>query len=107
MWDEINLAVLAEAGSGRRHWSLDPRWETSEAGLRLNRSGVAAGREIPADLLLHRFAMVRDALLSQVRTYAADDWSAHSGPLAEYVMTVPNHDPYWHAAIHLKQLGER
>jgi acetyl esterase/lipase len=41
--------------------------------------------EIPADLLLHRFATARDALLAQVRTYAADDWSAHSGPLAEYL----------------------
>src|SRR5215470_4425295 len=44
MWDEINLAVLAEAAAGRLHWSLDPQWETSDAGRMLNRSGVEAGR---------------------------------------------------------------
>jgi hypothetical protein len=107
MWDEISLAVLAEAGSGRRHWSLDPRWETPEVGRQLNRSGVAAGREIPAELLLHRAASVRDALVAQLQAYAPDDWSANSGPLAQYIMTVPNHDPYWHAAIHLDQLPAR
>ncbi len=47
MWDEINLAVLSEATAGRAHWSLDPRWETPEAGRLLNRGGVAAARQGP------------------------------------------------------------
>jgi hypothetical protein len=38
MWDEINLAVLTEAAASRAHWSLDPLWETPEAGRLLNRS---------------------------------------------------------------------
>ncbi len=46
MWDEINLAVLSEATAGRAHWSLDPRWETPEAGRLLNRGGVAAARSL-------------------------------------------------------------
>src|SRR5262245_28416476 len=55
MWDEINLTVLAEARAGRRHWSLDTRWEQPEVGALLNRSGVAAGLLLPVDLLVHRF----------------------------------------------------
>jgi hypothetical protein len=115
MWDEINLAVLTEAGRARRHWSLDPSWETREAGRMLNTSGVAAGRELPVPLLLHRFAGVRDALLAELRGYAEDQWlapvplagSAYSmGSLAQYVMTVPRAAPCWHAAIHLDKLAE-
>jgi Mycothiol maleylpyruvate isomerase N-terminal domain len=116
MWDEINLAVLTEAGRARRHWSLDPRWETREAGQALNAAGVAAGRELPVTLLLHRFATVRDALLSELRSHHGDGWlaplplgpgPAHSpGSLAQYVMTVPGAAPYWHAAIHLGRLAE-
>src|SRR6266542_2426037 len=116
MWDEINLAVLAEASRARRHWSLDPQWETREAGQALNAGGVAAGTELPVPLLLHRFAAVRDALVTELRSYAEDRWLApiplDLGPadshraLAQPVMTVPRAAPYWHAAIHLDRLAE-
>ncbi len=96
MWDEINLAVLAEASRARRHWSLDPQWETREAGQALNAGGVAAGTEL--------------------RSYAEDRWLApipfdpgpadSIGALAQHVMTVPRAAPYWHAAIHLDRLAE-
>jgi hypothetical protein len=111
MWDEINLAVLAEAHRGRSHWSLDPGWETPEAGRSLNLAGVLAGREVPVELLLHRFTAVRDALVAELSGYADDQWAeplpiehpeaASVGALAQYVMTVPGNAPYWHAAIHL------
>lgn len=116
MWDEINLAVLTEAREARKHWSLDPQWETREAGQMLNAAGVAAGRRLPVRLLLHRFATVRDALLAELQNYTDEEWhapvlldvrSAHSvGSLAQYVMTVPRAAPYWHAAIHLGKLAE-
>jgi hypothetical protein len=115
MWDEISLAVLTEARAARRHWSLDPRWETREAGQMLNASGVAAGRELPVGLLFHRFASVRDALLAELRSYSEDEWhdpvpldfdtGRSVGSLAQYVMTVPRQHPYWHAAIHLRRLS--
>jgi hypothetical protein len=116
MWDEINLAVLAEARRGRAHWSLDPRWERPEAGQRLNAAGVVAGRELPVSLLLHRFAAVRDALVDELTGYTSAEWAASPsvgftavrsiGSLAQYVMTVPGAEPYWHAAIHLDRLTE-
>jgi Mycothiol maleylpyruvate isomerase N-terminal domain len=116
MWDEVNLAVLTEASRARRHWSLDPRWETRQAGQALNRAGVAAGRELPVTLLLHRFATARDALLAELRSYDEDRWRAPvpldlaashtTGSLAQYVMTVPRAEPCWHAAIHLGRLAE-
>jgi len=116
MWDEINLAVLSEAGRSRAHWSLDPRWETAEAGRQLNRSGVAAGRELPVDLLLYRFAVVKDGFLTELRSHDADSWDAQVpveldpprsvGGLAQYVMTVPGRPSYCHAAIHLRKLAE-
>ncbi len=116
MWDEVNLAVLTEAGRARRHWSLDLRWETRQAGQALNRAGVAAGRELPVPLLLHRFAAARDALLAELRSYDEDRWRAPvpldlaaastTGSLAQYVMTVPQAAPCWHAAIHLGRLAE-
>ena len=115
MWDEISLAVLTEARAVRRHWSLDPRWETREAGQMLNASGVAAGRELPVGLLLHRFASVHDALLAELGSYSEAEWHApvpfdadtgrSVGSLAQYVMTVPRQHPYWHAAIHLRRLS--
>ncbi len=115
MWDEISLAVLSEARAARRHWSLDPRWETREAGQMLNVSGVAAGRELPVGLLLHRFASVREALLAELRSYSEEEWRTpvpvdldprrSVGSLAEYVMTVPGQHSYWHAAIHLHRLS--
>jgi hypothetical protein len=116
MWDEINLAVLTEARAGRRHWSLEARWETGDAGRALNQAGVAAGRNLPFDLLLQRFDTVLQSLLGELDAYQAEKWSepvgldldaadSHGG-LAQYVMTVPNNDPYWHAAIHLRKLGE-
>jgi hypothetical protein len=116
MWDEINLAVLTEARLGRKHWSLDPQWETREAGQMLNASGVEAGRSLPVSLLLQRFAAVRDSLLAEFASYTEEAWLAplsHNagldfspGSLAEYVMTVPEAIPYWHAAIHLDRSAE-
>jgi DinB superfamily len=115
MWDEISLAVLSEARLARRHWSLNPRWETREAGRRLNAAGVVAGRELPVTLVLHRFATVGDALVAELAGYAEEEWTApiaadpdppHSlGWLAQYVMTVPGAPAYWHAAIHLNKLA--
>lgn len=111
MWDEINLAVLAEACRGRRHWSLESAWEAPEVGTMLNRSGVAAGREVPVELLVHRFAATRDALLDEFASFDEDRWLApipvaeSMGWLSQYVMTVPRNAPYWHAAIHLGELA--
>jgi len=115
MWDEISLAVLTEARAARRHWSLDPRWETREAGQMLNASGVAAGRELPVGLLLHRFTSAREALLAELRSYSKEEWHTplpvdleprrSVGSLAEYVMTVPGQHSYWHAAVHLHRLS--
>jgi len=111
MWDEISLAVLTEARAGRRHWSLDPRWETREAGQMLNTSGVAAGRELPVGLLLHRFMSAGEALLAELQSNSEEGWRSPApvdldprrsmGSLAQYVMTVPGQRSYWHAAIHL------
>jgi hypothetical protein len=115
MWDEISLAVLAEAERGRAHWSLAAAWETPEVGRDLNRAGVAAGRELPVDLLVDRFADVRDALLARFAEYGDAGWTRAVdldgveaptvGALAQYAMTVPGNDPYWHAAIHLGELA--
>ena len=113
MWDEINLAVLSEAAAGRAHWSLQPRWETPDAGRRLNRGGVAAGRHIPPPLLLHRLLTVRDALLDEFGRYSEQAWAQPGqapaladgfGGLARRVWTVPGRPAFWHAAIHLNQL---
>lgn len=113
MWDEIGLAVLTEAAAGRAHWSLDPRWETPEAGRRLNRSGVEAGRHLPAPLLLHRFQAAGDALAAVFGQYTERDWAGPGpdgpagrgiGALAQHAFTVPGQPAFWHAAIHLKQL---
>jgi mycothiol maleylpyruvate isomerase-like protein len=108
MWDEINLAVLTEANLGRAHWSLAASWETAEAGRELNRSGVAAGRELPVSLLLHRFTSVSDALLDELGRHDDEAWARPAGvrpgsvgELVQYVMTVPGNEPYRHAAIHL------
>lgn len=121
MWDEINLAVLTEARLGRPHWSLEPRWEQPDSGLMLNRSGVAAGREMPIELLFHRFTAVHEALTAELAGYDEQTWTAplpapvsgakpdSMGALAQYVMTVPGNAPYWHAALHLglqAQIGE-
>ena len=116
MWDEINLSVLTEARLGRIHWSLDPQWETRAVGRNLNASGVTAGRVLPVALLLQRFGVARDALLAELRSYPHEQWLAPFSPalglkfspgsLAQYVMTVPQAAPYWHAAIHLDELDE-
>jgi hypothetical protein len=106
MWDEINLAVLAEARQGRAHWSLEARWETAQAGALLNKSGVAAGRELPSALLLHRLTVAGQALCDELTRYEGSQWqaalpgharAASMSTLAQQVMTVP----YWHAALHL------
>ena len=113
MWDEINLAVLTEAAAGRAHWSLEPRWETPEAGGLLNRSGVQAGRQLPASLLLHRLRTVQDAVLGELARYEGRAWTGAGqmpgqaggiGRLAQKVWTVPGQPAFWHAAIHLNQL---
>src|SRR5215831_16355082 len=113
MWDEINLAVLTEAAAGRVHWSLDPQWETPDAGRMLNRSGVEAGRRLPAGLLLDRLRTVRDALLAELARYSGQAWTEAGrlpelaqgvGGLAQRVWTVPGQLAFWHAAIHLNQL---
>ena len=110
MWDEINLATLTEARSGRAHWSLDERWETRSAGQMLNRAGVMAGRELPPALLLHRLTVTRDALLDELAAYTEDAWTSSSavpalgdsyGGLAQRVMTVPGQPAFWHAVLHL------
>lgn len=101
MWDEITLAALAEENAGRRHWSLDARWETPDAGRRLNRGGVLAGRELPSELLLHRLVTVRDALLAELDGYDEGLWRSGRGELTQYVCTVPGKPAYWHAALHL------
>jgi hypothetical protein len=113
MWDEINLAVLTEAAASRVHWSLDPRWETPEAGRLLNRSGVQAGRQLPGTMLLHRLRAVQDAVLAELARYEGPAWT-NAGPvpvlaqgiggLAAKVWTVPGQPAFWHAAIHLNQL---
>jgi hypothetical protein len=115
MWDEINLAVLTDAAKGRAHWSLAPRWEDPQAGTALNAAGIAAGRELPVGLLLHRFTVVTDALLDELARYRDAQWQAQVqvsdapgqsiAALAQYVMTVPGNAPYWHAAIHLGELA--
>jgi hypothetical protein len=113
MWDEINLAVLTEAAAGRAHWSLDPRWETPEAGRLLNRSGVQAGRQLPASLLVHRLRTVHDAVLGELARSEGRAWTGAGqisalargiGGLAQKVWTVPGQPAFWHAAIHLNQL---
>src|SRR5262249_17969097 len=113
MWDEINLAVLTEAAAGRAHWSLDPRWETAEAGRLLNRSGVQAGRQLPASLLLHRLRSAQDAVLGELARDERQAWTGAGripalnrgiGGLAQRVWTVPGQPAFWHAAIHLNQL---
>jgi hypothetical protein len=113
MWDEINLAVLTEASAGRAHWSLAPRWETPEAGRLLNRSGVRAGRQLPADLLLHRLRAVQDAVLTELGRYEDEAWTCPGqtpalaqgmGSLAQRVWTVPGQSPFWHAAVHLNRV---
>jgi hypothetical protein len=107
MWDEIGLAVLTEHRAGRDHWSVDPRWETADAGRMLNRAGVLPGRELPASLLTHRLVNVRDALLTEIQRYPEPEWQAAEaiGALAQHAMTVPSEPPFVHAAIHLDELG--
>jgi hypothetical protein len=103
MWDEISLAVLSEARAGRAHWSLDPRWETPDAGRRLNRGGVAAGREVPGDLLMHRLKAVAAAAAAEIGGCGGQAWTG-IGPLAQRMWTVPGAPAFWHAGVHL---GER
>jgi hypothetical protein len=103
MWEEINLAVLTEAAAGRSHWSLDPRWEEPEVGRALNRGGVAAGRFLPTGLVRHRLGAVHDALLAELARLDGGGW-AGIGPIAQHVWTIPGQPPYWHAALHLRQV---
>ncbi|MFG1905786.1 hypothetical protein [Kribbella sp. NPDC048928] len=111
MWDEINLAVLTDARAGRRHWSLDPRWETTEIGSALNHGGVEAGRRIPSELVLHRFHSVGAALIAEISQYDERAWADPAtgggfdggiGALAEYVATTPDGFLFAHAARHLQ-----
>jgi hypothetical protein len=113
MWDEISLTVMTEAAAGRAHWSLDPRWETPEAGRMLNRGGIEAGRHLPASLLLHRLQAAHDALLAEFARYRGQAWTQPGhmpeladgiGGLAQKMCTVPGQPAFWHAAIHLDQM---
>lgn len=120
MWDEINLAVVTLALHGRPHWSLDPRWETAEAGSALNVGGVRAGRALTGELLRHRFHAVRQAHIDTIAEIPRPQWErelpfTHSGRpwtlggLCHYVNT-PEADPtrtltYQHAAVHLGATG--
>jgi hypothetical protein len=113
MWDEINLAVLTEAAAGRAHWSLEPRWETPEAGRLLNRSGVQAGRQLPGSLLVQRLRTVHEAVLGELARHEGRAWTGAGqipalargfGGLAQKVWTAPGQPGFWHAAIHLNQL---
>jgi hypothetical protein len=110
-WAEINLAVLTEARAGREHWSLDPRWEQDEAGRRINRAGVIAGRHLTPGLLRHRLTVAQHATLDELARYDEASWAAPGtapwlaggmAGLAERVWTVPGHPPYRHAALHLR-----
>jgi hypothetical protein len=110
MWDEITLAVLRDAAAGRLHWSLDPRWETPEAGSALNVGGVEAGRHISSGLLLHRFHNVTEAIIAEIEQYDEASWNDPStggpyggsiGALAEYAATPPDGNLFAHAARHL------
>jgi hypothetical protein len=114
MWDEISLAVLTEAAAGRTHWSLDPRWETRQAGRVLNEGGVIAGRLVPADLLWHRLRAVHGAALAALGGYDEAGWAAprdheggaetSMGALVQRAWSVPGQPAFWHAAIHLRRL---
>jgi hypothetical protein len=114
MWDEISLAVLTEAAAGRAHWSLDPRWETPQAGRVLNEGGVIAGRLVPADLLWHRLRAVHGAVLAALGGYDEAGWAkprnhesgrdTSMGALVQRAWTVPGQPAFWHAAIHLRRL---
>ncbi|ONI68200.1 hypothetical protein BWI15_34785 [Kribbella sp. ALI-6-A] len=110
MWDEITLAVLREAAAGRAHWSLDPGWETADAGSALNLGGVAAGRHVSSALLLHRFRAGVDALIDEISRYDEDAWldpatgggfDGSIGALAEYAASPPDWTPYAHVGRHL------
>lgn len=116
MWDEICLAALTEARRGRSHWVLRDAWTAPGVGQRINRAGVAAGRELPVDALVQRMEVVRDALLAEIGCYDEEEWletmpsdenGRSMGALSQYAMTVPSHEPYWHAAIHLGELNLR
>jgi hypothetical protein len=110
MWDEITLDVLRDAAAGRLHWSLDPRWDTADAGSALNVGGVEAGRHIPSALLIHRFHSVAGALEAELEQYDETSWRDPStgggydgsiGALAEYAATPPDGTLFGHAARHL------
>jgi hypothetical protein len=117
MWDEIVLAILSEARHGRAHWSLDPQWAPVEAGRALNVGGVEAGRLLPAELVVHRFRSVREALIAAIDEVPDEEWAGglsfrHDGEepqtlsgLCHYAST-PEADPtrtrtYRHACVHL------
>jgi hypothetical protein len=123
MWDEIVLGVFTEALAGRRHWSLDARWETRDAGRALNLGGVDAGRRLPALHVHERFLKVRDALIATIAAVDPAVWDAalpfrHSGTQPQtiaglgYYVSLPEADPtrsrvYQHATVHLGLEGIR
>lgn len=103
MWSEISLDVLHEARSGRRHWSIEPRWETADVGSALNRAGVRAGRELPSQLIIERLRWVRDAFDAEIASIPRAEWDGAKGvgtTLYE-AMTPPGSSPYAHASLHL------
>jgi hypothetical protein len=75
MWDEIVLAILSEARRGRAHWSLQRLWAPAEAGRALNVGGVEAGRLLPPELVVHRFASVRQSLITAIDEVPDAEWT--------------------------------
>jgi hypothetical protein len=69
----VDRALLLEKAE-RRTWRLHPRKESPEAGHALNHGGVLSGRQVPVELLLHRFAVVRDCLLDALGRYDDRAW---------------------------------
>lgn len=103
MWDEIAIGLLQEAARGRTHWALDEECETRAARMQLSWSGVAAGRHLPAWLLLHRLVSARSALGSELRSVDPRAWASAVGDVVRDALTAAGARPFWRAAHHLEQ----
>lgn len=104
MWDEMALGVLMDASRGRTHWLLDPEYDSPAVRTQLDWSGVAAGRHLPAWLLLHRLVTTRDALTRELAAVGERVWAGPAGSVVEAALTADGAPAFWHAAHHLKQL---
>lgn len=99
--DEVALGMLHEADRGRTHWALDDECETRDVRRRLDSSGVAAGRVLPAWLLLHRLVSVRDALDHELRSVDQRLWRGALGAAVEDALTADGASPFRRAGHHL------